>query len=90
VEAINSTIEDEGEITDASNCTHLATGALQNRFERLAGHFYVDTKYVERLLPARYWQTDTDSRIMVVRTEYLWHDWTTADQLLVSQVARAE
>jgi hypothetical protein len=86
VEAIDSTIEDEDSIMDASNCTHLATGALQNRFERLAGHFYFDTKYVERLLPAHYWQTDTDIRIMVVRTEYLWHDWTTANQLLGQDV----
>jgi hypothetical protein len=82
VESIDSTIEDEGSITDPSNCTHLATGALQNRFELLAGHFYFDIKYVERLLPAYYWQTDTDIRIMVVRTEYLWHDWTTANRLL--------
>jgi hypothetical protein len=86
VEAIDSTIEDEDSIIDSSNCTHLATGALQNRFERLAGHFFFDTKYVERLLPAHYWQTDTDIRIMVVRTEHLWHDWTTANQLLGQDV----
>jgi hypothetical protein len=86
VEAIDSTLEDKDSITDASNCTHLATGALQNRFERLAEHFYFDTKYVERLLPAHYWRTDTDIRIMVVRTEYLWHDWTTANQLLGQDV----
>jgi hypothetical protein len=86
VEAIDSTIEDEDSITDSSNCTHLATGALQNRFERLAGHFYFDTKYVESLLPAHYRQTDTDIRIMVVRTEYLWHDWKTANQLLGQDV----
>jgi hypothetical protein len=87
VEAIDNTIEDaEDKIMDPSNCTHLATGALQNRFERLAVHFYFDTKYVERLLPAHYWQTDTDIRIMVVRTEYLWRDWTTANQLLGQDV----
>lgn len=86
VEAIDTTIEDKDSIMDPSNCTHLATGALQNRFERLAEHFYFDTKYVERLLPAHYWQTDTGIRIMVVRTEYLWRDWTTANQLLGQDV----
>jgi hypothetical protein len=86
VEAIDSTIEDKDTVIDQSNCTHLATGALHNRFERLAGHFYFDTKYVERLLPAHYWEIDTDIRIMVVRTEYLWRDWTTANQLLGQDV----
>lgn len=44
VEVIDTTIEDKDSIMDPSNCTHLATGALQNSFERLAGHFYFDTK----------------------------------------------
>jgi hypothetical protein len=39
VEAIDSTIKDKDTITDQSNCTHLATGALQNRFESLTNHF---------------------------------------------------
>jgi hypothetical protein len=82
VEAIDSTLEDKDTVIDQSNCTHLATGVLQNRFERLAERFYFDTKYVERLLPAHCRQIDADIRIMVVRNEYLCRDWTTANQLL--------
>ena len=67
----NSTSPSE---VDSSNCTLLARALLVNRV-RPAQHFYYDTKYIQSKLPV-------DKPVLVLRNEFLWRDWVTANQWL--------
>jgi hypothetical protein len=62
------------EMEKMGNCTLLAKHLLFNKLHE-AHHFFYDTKFIHQKLP-------TDSPLLVVRNEHLWHDWVTANQWL--------
>ena len=63
-----------GATIDSRNCTLLAKAIVSNRYPS-GYHFYYDTKFVVAKVPVK-------SPLLVIRNEFLWHDWQSANQYL--------
>jgi hypothetical protein len=85
-DSFNYTLPITSRQVDSTNCTNLARAIMKNRVPA-SGHFYFDLKTI--LDKSVQIQLTTDlaaaaavPAVLVIRTEHLWEDWTSANLYL--------
>jgi hypothetical protein len=68
-------------VVNNTDCTRLARAMMHNKVLLSPAHFYYDIKNIATYMPASAW----NATILAIRTENMWHDWTTANQWLGQQ-----